>query len=62
MDSSKSENSVLPLRPSGSPAGENHKNALAKKLTPTYDSTTFSRPVIDKLNGILLDFNRRLSP
>ena len=42
MDSSKSENSVLPLHPSGSPVGENRENALAKKLTPTYESTTFS--------------------
>ncbi len=62
MDSSKSENSVSPLHPSGSPVGKNRENALAKRLTPTYESTTFSRPVIDKLNGILPDFNRRLSP
>jgi hypothetical protein len=62
MDSSKSENSVLPLHSSGSPVGENRENALAKKLTPTYESTNFSRPVIDQLNGVLPDFNRRLSP
>ena len=59
MNSSKSENSASSSHFSGSAARE---KALAGKITPTYESATFSRPVLDQLNGILPDFNKRLSP
>ncbi|MGV8077160.1 MAG: hypothetical protein ACP5N0_07685 [Methanosarcina sp.] len=62
MTSSKSENSTSSSHPSGSEARENREKALAGKITPTYESATFSRPVVDQLNGIMPDFNRRLSP
>jgi hypothetical protein len=39
-----------------------HENSPAKKTANTYESTVFSRPAIDQLDGILPDFNRRLSP
>ena len=58
----KSEDYVLPSHLSDSEAHKNHEKALARKITPTYESATFSRPVVDQLNGILPDFNRRLSP
>ena len=63
MNSSKSEDSILPSSHSGGSAvRKNHENALAKKITPTYELTTFSGPAVDQLNGILPDFNNRLSP
>jgi len=62
MNGSKSENSTSSSHVLDSAALENRGKALAKKITPTYESATFSRPVIDRLNGILPDFNRRLSP
>jgi len=65
MNSRKSEESFLPSRLSGSAVRENlenSENALAKKVTPTYDLTAFSGPAVDQLNGILPDFNNRLSP
>jgi hypothetical protein len=58
----KSEDYVLPSHLSDSEAHKNHEKALARKITPTYESATFSRPVVDQLNGVLPDFNRRLSP
>lgn len=61
MNYSKAENSTSSSHLSGSAAVENLKKAPARKFTPTYESTTFSRPSIDQLNGILPDFNRRLS-
>jgi len=62
MNSSRSEDSFLPSRLSGSADRENRENAPAKKIVPTYESTTFSGPAVDQLNGILPDFNNRLSP
>jgi len=62
MNSSKSEESVLPSRLSGSAVRENRENAPANKIIPTYELTTFSGPAVDQLNGILPDFNNRLSP
>ena len=62
MNGSKSENSTSSPHFSGSAARENREKALAGNLTPTYESATFSRPPLDQLNGILPDFNRRLSP
>ncbi len=62
MNSSKSENSISSSHVTGSEAIENRKKALAGQITPTYESATFSRPAVDQLNGILPDFNRRLSP
>lgn len=61
MNSSKSENSTSSSHFSGSAVIENREKALARKITPTYESATFSRPVVDRLNGIMPDFNRRLS-
>jgi hypothetical protein len=65
MNSRKSEDPFLPSHHSGSAVRENlenRENALAKKITPTYESTTFLSPAVDQLNGILPDFNNRLSP
>jgi hypothetical protein len=62
MNSSKSEDSILPSYLSGSAVHDNRENALAKRTTLTYESTAFSGPAIDQLNGILPDFNNRLSP
>ncbi|MGA9189102.1 MAG: hypothetical protein WB014_11250 [Methanosarcina sp.] len=59
--SSKSENSTSSPHLSGSATHENREKAIAGKITPTYESATFSRPPLDQLNGILPDFNRRLS-
>jgi hypothetical protein len=62
MNSSKSEDSILPSHQSGSAVHDNRENALAKRTTPTYELATFSGPAVDQLNGILPDFNNRLSP
>ncbi len=62
MNRSKSEDPVLPSRLSGSAVRENCENSPARKIVPTYESTTFSGPAVDQLNGILPDFNNRLSP
>jgi hypothetical protein len=59
---SKSEDSILPSHQSGSAVRKSRENALAKKITSTYESTAFSIPAVDQLNGILPDFNNRLSP
>ena len=60
MNRGKSENSKSSSHLPGSAAIGNREKALTEKLT-TYESVSFSRPVIDSLNGILPDFNRRLS-
>ena len=62
MNNSKSEDSTLPSNLSVSPVREIQENTLAKKITPTYESTNFSAPSVDQLNGVLPDFNNRLSP
>lgn len=62
MNSSKSEDSILPSHQSGSAVHDNRENALAKRTTPTYELATFSGPAVDQLKGILPDFNNRLSP
>jgi hypothetical protein len=62
MNSSKSEDSILPSHLPDSAVRENRENALAKKRIPTYESPAFSAPAVDQLNGILPDFNQRLSP
>lgn len=61
MNYRKSENSASSSNLSSSAAVENREKAPARKFTPTYESSTFSRPAVDQLNGILPDFNRRLS-
>jgi hypothetical protein len=61
MNYSKSESSASSSHFSGNAAIENRKKALARKFTSNYESSTFSRPAVDQLNGILPDFNRRLS-
>ncbi|MCQ1537144.1 hypothetical protein FTO70_15970 [Methanosarcina sp. KYL-1] len=59
MNSSKSEDSVSPSHLSDRAARE---KAPAGLSTPTYESATFSRPALDQFNGVLPEFNRRLSP
>ncbi len=60
MNYSKSENSASSSHFSGA-AVENRKKTPARQLTPIYESSTFSRPAVDQLNGILPDLNNRLS-
>jgi len=62
MNSSKSEDSVLPSHLSGSAACENREKAYAGKINPTYESATFSNPVLDQFSNLMPDFNSRLSP
>jgi len=62
MNSSKSEDSILPSHLPDNAVPDNRENTLAKKVTPTYESPVFSAPAVDQLNGILPDFNQRLSP
>jgi hypothetical protein len=59
MNSSKSENSALPSHLTDRAARE---KALAGKITPIYESATFSSPVLDQFRGLMPDFNKRLSP
>lgn len=59
MNSSKSESSVSPSHLTDRAA---HEKALAGNLTPTYESATFSSPVLDQFRGLMPDFNKRLSP
>ena len=61
MNSSKSEDSILPSNIPGKAARENAEKKLARKLTPTYELTAFSKPALDQLNDVLPDFNKRLS-
>lgn len=62
MNSSKSEDPFLPSHSSGIAINDKRENALAKKITPTYELTAFSGLAVDQLNGVLPDFNNRLSP
>lgn len=62
MNSSKSKDSTSPSHLSDNSVYGVHENTLAKKITPTYDSTGFSAPSVDQFNGVLPDFNNRLSP
>lgn len=59
MNGSKSENSTSPSHLIDRAA---HEKALAEKITPTYESATFSNPVLDQFRGLMPDFNKRLSP
>lgn len=59
MNSSKSESSVSPSHLTDRAARE---KALAGNLTPTYESATFSSPVLDQFRDLMPDFNKRLSP
>ncbi len=59
MNDSKSKSSASPSHLTDHQARE---KALARKITPTYESATFSSPVLDQFRGILPDFNKRLSP
>lgn len=62
MNSSKSEDSVLPSHPSDRAASENRVKTPAGQITPTYESAAFSSPALDQFRGLLPDFNNRLSP
>jgi hypothetical protein len=62
MNSSKSEDSVLPSHLSDRAVRENRERSPAGQLTPVYESATFSIPVLDQFRGLLPDFNNRLSP
>jgi hypothetical protein len=58
MNDSEPENSALPSHLTDRVA---HEKALAKNLTPTYESATFSNPVLDQFRGLMPDLNKRLS-
>jgi hypothetical protein len=62
MNSSKSEDSILPSHLSDRAACENREQSSAGQSTPIYESATFSNPALDQFRGILPDFNNRLSP
>lgn len=62
MNSSKSENSILPSHSSDHAAHEKHEKSPAVNSTSTAESSTFSGPALDQLRGLLPDFNNRLSP
>ena len=62
MKSSKSEDSVLASHSSERATCENSEKLSAGQLTHTYESATFSSPVLDQFGGLLPDFNNRLSP
>ncbi|HEY3360256.1 MAG TPA: hypothetical protein VGK06_00125 [Methanosarcina sp.] len=59
MNGSKSKNSASLSHLTDRAA---HEKALAGKITPTYESATFSNPVLDQFRGLMPDFNKRLSP
>lgn len=59
MNDSKSENSSSPSNLTDRAARE---KALAEKITHTYESVTFSNPILDQFEGLMPDFNKRLSP
>lgn len=61
MNSSKSEDSVLPSHLSDRAACENREKSPAGQFTPIYESATFSIPTLDQFRGLLPDFNKRLS-
>jgi hypothetical protein len=62
MNSSKSEDSILPSHQSGSAVHDNRENALAKRTTPTYELATFSGPAVDRNLGLSPAGHLRLSP
>jgi hypothetical protein len=62
MNSSKSEDSILPSHLSDLAVRENRESSPAGQLTPAYESATFSSPALDQFRGLLPDFNNRLSP
>jgi len=62
MNSSKSEDSVLPSHHSDRATRENRERSPARQSTSTYESSTYSSPALDQLRGLLPDFNNRLSP
>ncbi|HHV25316.1 MAG: hypothetical protein PHG79_08765 [Methanosarcina sp.] len=59
MNSSKSESSASPFHLADRAARE---KALAGKITSTYESATFSSPVLDQFRGLMPNYNKRLSP
>jgi hypothetical protein len=61
MNSSKSKDSVLPSHLPGNVVRGKRDNTFAKEIIPTYESPVFSAPAVDQFNGILPDFNQRLS-
>lgn len=65
MNSSKSEDSILPsqsaVKKAHENSGKNSEKIFARKLSPTYESTAFSAPALDQLNEVLPGFNKRLS-
>jgi hypothetical protein len=58
MNDSKPENSALPSHLTDR---ADRNKALAGNLTHTYESVTFSNPVLDQFRGLMPDFNKRLS-
>ncbi|AKB81694.1 hypothetical protein MSBR3_1116 [Methanosarcina barkeri 3] len=58
MNDSKPENSALPSHLTDR---ADRNKALAGNLTPTYESVSFSNPVLDQFRGLMPDFNKRLS-
>jgi len=59
MNDSEPENSASPSHLTDRAARE---KALAGNLTLTYESATFSNPILDQFRGLMPDFNKRLSP
>lgn len=62
MNSSKSEDSILPSHSSDRATREKREKSPAVNSNSTSESSTFSGPAIDQLRGLLPDFNNRLSP
>ena len=58
MNDSKPENSALPSHLTDR---ADRSKGLAGNLTPTYESVSFSNPVLDQFRGLMPDFNKRLS-
>jgi len=58
MNDSKPENSYSPSHLTDRTARE---KGFAANLTHTYESVTFSNPVLDQFRGLMPDFNKRLS-
>lgn len=58
MNDSKPENLALPSHLTDR---ADRNKALAGNLTPTYESVSFSNPVLDQFRGLMPDFNKRLS-
>lgn len=58
MNDSKPENSSSSSHLTDRTSRE---KGFAANLTPTYESVTFSNPVLDQFRGLMPDFNKRLS-